>query len=81
MIILFYLRGIKLINDMENTIQELPMKCFRISLDNGKQFDVFVPDLADMSSIVNVTDENGDQVPYELWDTIGLVLESHFVNN
>lgn len=81
MIILFYLRGIKLINDMENTIQELPMKCFRISLDNGKQFDVFVPDLTDMSSIVNVTDENGDQVPYELWDTIGLVLESHFVNN
>lgn len=81
MIILFYLCGIKLINDMENTIQELPMKCFRISLDNGKQFDVFVPDLTDMSSIVNVTDENGDQVPYELWDTIGLVLESHFVNN
>ena len=57
------------------------MKCFRISLDNGKQFDVFIPDLTDKSSIVNVTDENGDQVPYELWDSIGLVLELHYGNN
>ncbi len=45
------------------------MKCFRIIFPN-KTYDVFIPDVTDKSSCVNITDENGDQVPFVEWDDI-----------
>ena len=45
------------------------MKCFRISFPS-KTYDVFIPDVTDTSSCVNITDENGDQVPFVEWDEI-----------
>ena len=50
-------------------IEELPMKCFRISFPT-KTYDVFIPDTSDLSSCVNITDEQGDVVPFEEWDSI-----------
>ena len=56
-------------------IEESPMRCFRLSFSNNT-YDVFIPDVTDLSSCVNITDENGDQVPFDKWDEI---LE--FLNN
>ena len=53
----------------EPTIDEVPMKCFRITYPS-KTYEVFIPDVSDTSSCVNITDENGDQVPFEEWDEI-----------
>ena len=53
------------------------MKCFRIQMEDEKMYDIFIPDIYDMSSIVMVTDFNGDMVPYEQWDNIGEILKSH----
>lgn len=54
-------------------IDELPMKCYRITFPE-KTYDVFIPDTTDSSSCVNITDENGDQVPFEEWDNILMFL-------
>ena len=54
-------------------IDELPMKCFRITFP-VKTYDVFIPDTTDGSSCVNITDEQGDQVPFEEWDNILMFL-------
>jgi hypothetical protein len=58
---------------MITSIKEIPMKCFRVTFYD-KTFDIFTPDIYDVSSIVNITDENGDQVPYDQWETFGNVL-------
>ena len=50
-------------------INELPMKCFRVTFPDNT-YDVFIPDVMDTSSCVNITDENGDVVPFEKWDNI-----------
>ena len=55
-------------------IEELPMKCYRLTFPSEKVFDVFIPDTTDSSSCVNITDENGDQVPFEEWDNILMFL-------
>ena len=56
-----------------HTIEEIQMKCFRIIFPN-KTYDVFIPDVTDKSSCVNITDENGDQVPFVEWDNILMFL-------
>ena len=61
----------------KTTIKEFSMKCFRIQMEDEKMYDIFIPDIYDMSSIVMVTDFNGDMVPYEQWDNIGEILKSH----
>jgi len=67
---------LKLITMLLPQIEELPMKCYRLTFPqgNGKVYDVFIPDTTDMSSCVNITDEQGDQVPFEEWDNILLFL-------
>ena len=55
-------------------IEEIPMKCYRLTFPNEKQFDVFLMDEFDVSSCVNITDDNGDQVPFEEWDNILMFL-------
>ena len=55
-------------------IEELPMKCYRLTFPNEKVFDVFIMDTTDTSSCVNITDEQGDQVPFEEWDNILMFL-------
>ena len=52
-------------------VEELPVKRFRVSMSDGHIYDVFIADLDDASSILDITDEQGDMVPYELWDIIG----------
>jgi hypothetical protein len=54
--------------------EELPMKCIRITFPE-KTYDVFLPDLTDVSGCVNITDENGDQVPFKEWDNILMFLD------
>ena len=56
-------------------INELPMKCFRVKIGE-KTFDVFTPDVNDVSSIVNVTDEFGDQVPFSEWNQLGEIIQT-----
>jgi len=57
-------------------IDELPINCYRLTfpLGQGKVYDVFIPDTTDSSSCVNITDEQGDQVPFEEWDNILMFL-------
>ena len=40
----------------------------------GKVYDVFLQDTTDHSSCVNITDENGDQVPFDEWDNVLMFL-------
>lgn len=61
----------------KTTIKEFPMKCFRIELMDEKMYDIFIHDIYDISSIVMITDFNGDIIPYEQWDYIGEILKSH----
>lgn len=53
--------------------EEIPMKCYRLTFSQ-KTYDVFIPDTTDVSSCVNITDENGDQVPFDEWDNILMFL-------
>jgi hypothetical protein len=53
--------------------EELPMKCIRITFPE-KTYDVFISDLTDISTCVNITDEQGDQVPFSEWDNILMFL-------
>ena len=62
---------------LPTSIKEFPMKCFRIEWGEGKMYDIFLPDIYDLSSIVMITDFNGDMVPFEDWDFIEGVLKSH----
>jgi hypothetical protein len=59
-------------------ITELPMKCFRVTFPNNT-YDVFIPDLMDTSSCVNITDMNGDVVPFEYWDNILNILTNEIL--
>lgn len=54
----------------EPTINEVPMKCYRLTFQNDESYDVFIPDPTDMSSCVDITDPHGDRVPFEEWDSI-----------
>jgi hypothetical protein len=56
-------------------IDELPMKCFRLTLPENV-YDIFIPDTTDVSSCVNITDQNGDQVPFQEWDNILLWIKN-----
>ena len=58
------------------TIEKIPMTCYRLTFPQGegKVYDVFIPDTTDSSSCVNITDEQGDQVPFEEWDNILMFL-------
>jgi hypothetical protein len=47
-------------------------------MEDEKMYDIFIPDIYDMSSIVMVTDFNGDMVPYEQWGHFEGILKSHF---
>jgi hypothetical protein len=53
--------------------EEIPMKCFRLTFPQ-KTYDVFIQDEYDTSSCVNITDEQGDQVPFNEWDNILMFL-------
>jgi hypothetical protein len=55
-------------------IEELPMKCYRLTFPNEKVYDVFLQDTTDLSSCVNITDENGDILPFPEWDNILMFL-------
>ena len=65
----------KLNNMILPMIDELPMKCFRITFPNNT-YDVFIPDTTDSSSCVNITDINGDVVPFDEWDSILIFLNN-----
>ena len=58
--------------------EEIPMKCYRLTFPQ-KTYDVFIQDKYDTSSCVNITDEQGDQVPFNEWDNILMFL--NFKNN
>ena len=57
-------------------IEEIPMKCYRLTFPQGegKSYDVFLMDKFEKSSCVNITDDNGEQVPFEEWDNILMFL-------
>ena len=56
-------------------VDEIPMKCYRVNLPHNV-YDIFIPDVTDLSSCVNITDQNGDQVPFEDWDNILLWIKN-----
>jgi len=60
-------------------IQEIPMKCYRLTFPNKKVYDVFLQDSTDLSSCVNITDEEGDSVPFSQWDEILVFLNTQTV--
>jgi hypothetical protein len=59
-------------------ITEQPMKSFRVEKDNTF-FDIFITDTTDLSSIVNITDENGERIPYNQWDEFTELLRNHLI--
>lgn len=66
---------------MTTTITEFPMKCFRLQIGYKSIYDIFIPDIYDMSSIVMITDFNGDMIPYDEWDSIGNLLQEYLTEN
>ena len=58
------------------TIEKIPMTCYRLTFPQGegKSYDVFLQDTTDHSSCVNITDDQGDQVPFKEWDNILMFL-------
>jgi hypothetical protein len=58
------------------TVTQVPMKCFRVETD-GTYFDIFIPDTTDLSSIVNITDEEGNQVPFDQWEKFTQILNEY----
>ena len=57
------------------------MKCFRLQIGYKSIYDIFIPDIYDMSSIVMITDFNGDMIPYDEWDSIGNILQEYLTEN
>ncbi len=55
------------------TIKEVPMKSYRVEMNNT-YYDIFIPDVNDLSSIVNIVDEEGNQVPFNEWDKFTKIL-------
>lgn len=66
---------------MTTTFTEFPMRCFRLQIGVDKIYDIFIPDIYEISSIVMITDFNGDMVPFEEWENIGNLLEEHLTQN
>ncbi len=62
-------------------IQEVPMKSYRITNDDQSFVDVFLTDIHDMSSIVMITDSNGDNVPFDQWENIETTLSEYLEEN
>jgi hypothetical protein len=57
----------------EYKITEQPMKFIRVEIGDIF-YDVFLPDLDDLSSIVMITDQEGERLDYKKWDYITEVL-------
>jgi hypothetical protein len=76
-IFLFTFDEIKLKLMLEPTINEVPMKCYRVTFQNGECYDVFIPDSTDVSSCVEITDSHGDRIPFEEWNEVLLFVENY----
>jgi hypothetical protein len=61
---------------MSIIVTERPMRSFRIEMDET-YFDIFIPDTTDLSSIVNITDEQGEQVPFDQWEKFTQILNEY----
>jgi hypothetical protein len=61
---------------MSIIVTERPMRSFRIEMDET-YFDIFIPDTTDLSSIVNITDEQGEQVPFDHWEKFTQILNEY----
>jgi len=57
-----------------------PIRMFRINYEDSF-FDILIPDVYDVSTIVNITDMYGVQVPFDQWDTYSNLLLVHLKKN
>ena len=60
-------------------IEELPIKFYRLTFPNKGVYDVFIQDPTDTSTCLNITDEQGDLVPYPYWDDILVFLNTQTI--
>ncbi len=60
---------------------EFPMRCFRLQTEEEIIYDIFIPDIYEPSSIVMITDFNGDMVPFSKWEGIEKLLTDYLTKN
>ena len=66
---------------MITTFTEFPMRCFRLQIGEDTIYDIFIPDIYEPSSIVMITDFNGDMVPFKEWENIENLLKEYLTKN
>lgn len=66
---------------MTPTFTEFPMRCFRLQTEEEIIYDIFIPDIYEPSSIVMITDFNGDMVPFSEWESIEKLLTDYLTKN
>lgn len=59
-----------------NVIEIKGLRTFRINYED-KFFDITTPDIYDLSTIVNITDMYGVQIPFEEWEKYEKILENY----
>ena len=67
-------------SNLVNVFEIHGLRTFRVNYEDCF-YDISIPDIDDVSSIVNITDMYGVQVPFTEWEKFEKILEDYITKN